>query len=58
VEEVHGQHARSLGAQELSPCCVVRPQGAGGTRRCLRIRRIVEAPTLWPSLRSSPSMRW
>jgi hypothetical protein len=30
--------------------------GAGGIRRRLRIRRIVEAPTRWPSLSSSPSI--
>ena len=32
--------------------------GAGGIRRCLRILRIVEAPTRWPSLSSSPWKRW
>ena len=32
--------------------------GAGGIRRALRTRRIVEAPTRWPSLSSSPWMRW
>src|SRR5829696_8757183 len=32
-------------------------RGAGGIRRILRIRRMVEAPTRWPSLRSSPWMR-
>jgi hypothetical protein len=29
---------------------------AGGIRRRRRIRRIVEAPTRWPSLSSSPSI--
>ncbi len=28
--------------------------GAGGIRRALRTRRIVETPTRWPSLSSSP----
>ena len=32
----------------------VRRDGAGGMRWRLRIRRIVEAPTRWPSLSSSP----
>jgi hypothetical protein len=32
--------------------------GAGGMRRSLRILRIVDAPTRWPSLRISPWMRW
>jgi hypothetical protein len=36
----------------------VRRFGAGGIRRAFRIRRIVEAPTRWPSLRSSPWIRW
>ena len=32
----------------------VRRKGAGGIRWRLRIRRIVEAPTRWPSLSNSP----
>jgi hypothetical protein len=32
--------------------------GAGGICRALRIRRIVEAPARWPSLSSSPWIRW
>jgi hypothetical protein len=32
--------------------------GAGGIRWALRIRRIVEAPIRWPSLSSSPWIRW
>jgi hypothetical protein len=32
--------------------------GAGGMCRALRTLRIVEAPTRWPSLSSSPWMRW
>jgi hypothetical protein len=36
----------------------VARSGAGGTRRVLRTRRIVEALTWWPSLPSSPWIRW
>jgi hypothetical protein len=32
--------------------------GAGGIRRALRTRRMVEAPARWPGLSSSPWMRW
>ena len=32
--------------------------GAGGIFSALRTRRIVEALTLWPSLSSSPWIRW
>jgi hypothetical protein len=32
--------------------------GAGGIFRPFRIRRIVDAPTRWPSLSSSPWIRW
>jgi hypothetical protein len=32
--------------------------GAGGIRSSLRIRRIVDAPARWPSLSSSPWIRW
>jgi hypothetical protein len=32
--------------------------GAGGIFSALRTRRIVEAPARWPSLSSSPWMRW
>ena len=32
--------------------------GAGGIRRALRIRRIVEAPARWPGLSSSPWIHW
>jgi predicted NBD/HSP70 family sugar kinase len=35
----------------------VRRIGAGGMRCRFRIRRIVEAPTRWPSLSSSPWIR-
>ena len=36
----------------------VRRFGAGGICRALRIRRIVDALTRWPSLSSSPWIRW
>ena len=36
---------------------VLRRTGAGGIRRQRRIRRIVEAPTRWPSVSSSPWSR-
>src|SRR5689334_21079779 len=36
----------------------VRRTGAGGMRWRLRMRRIVEAPTRWPSLSNSPCSRW
>jgi hypothetical protein len=32
--------------------------GAGGIRWRLRIRRIVEVPTRWPSVSSSPRSLW
>jgi hypothetical protein len=32
--------------------------GAGGIRDFLGTRRMVQAPTRWPSLNSSPRMRW
>ena len=32
--------------------------GAGGIFSALRTRRIVDAPTRWPSFRSSPWIRW
>jgi hypothetical protein len=35
----------------------VRRLGAGGIFRALRTRRIVDAPTRWPSLSSSPWIR-
>ena len=54
VEEVDREHAGGLGAQELPPAGVGVPDGAGGIRWRFRIRRIVEAPTRWPSLSSSP----
>jgi hypothetical protein len=58
VEEVGGEHRRYLGAQELPPGRVGVPRRHGGICRALRTRRIVDAPTLWPSLSSSPWIRW
>jgi hypothetical protein len=54
VEEVDREHAGGLRAQELPPTRIGMPHGAVGMRCCLRIRRIVEARTRWPSLSSSP----
>jgi hypothetical protein len=54
VEEVDREHAGGLGVQELPPTGV----GVADRRRWIRwrwrMRRIVEAPTRWPSLSSSP----
>ena len=36
----------------------MRRLGAGGIRSALRTRRIVDAPTRWPSVSSSPWIRW
>jgi hypothetical protein len=36
----------------------VRRSGAGGIFRVLRIRRMVDALTRWPSLSSPPRIRW
>ena len=58
VEEIGGEHGRGLGAQELPPGRVGLPFGAGGIFSALRTRRIVEALTRWPSLSSSPWIRW
>jgi hypothetical protein len=45
VEEVHGQDGRGLHTQERRQDVSVDRSGAGGIRRSLRIRRIVDAPT-------------
>jgi hypothetical protein len=55
VKEVDGHHAGRLRAQELAPAGVGVPHWRRWIRRRRRIRRIVEAPTRWPSLSSSPS---
>jgi hypothetical protein len=36
----------------------VRRSGAGGIFSALRTRRMVDAPTRWPSLSSSPWIGW
>jgi hypothetical protein len=58
VEEVHGKHRRGLRVQELPPHGVGAPLLGWGIFRALSTRRIVEAPTRWPSLSSSPWIRW
>src|SRR5919107_1089852 len=58
VEEVYGQQGRGLRPQEPAPGVSVARSGAGGIRRRFRILRMVDAPTRWPSLSSSPWMRW
>src|ERR1017187_2003284 len=40
--------------RNCSQVASVRRSGAGGIFRALRTRRIVDAPTRWPSLSSSP----
>src|SRR3954452_9938070 len=57
VEEVDRERAGGLGAQELPPTGVGVPQGRWWDPVRCRIRRIVEAPTWWPSLSSSPCSR-
>jgi hypothetical protein len=57
VAEVDGQHRGGLGAQELPPAGVGVPRRSWRIPWCLRIRRIVEAPTRWPTLSSSPWIR-
>jgi hypothetical protein len=49
VEEVSGEHGRCLGMQELPPGRVAVPLGCRGDLQALRTRRIVDAPTWWPS---------
>ena len=54
VEEVGREHRRGLRVQELPPRGVGVPLGRRGIFSALRTRRIVDAPTLWPSFISSP----
>ena len=50
---------RCLGVQELPPrSCWCGVRGAGGIFRALRTRRMVDTLTRWPSLSSSPWIRW
>jgi hypothetical protein len=58
VEEVGGEHRGGVRVQELQPCRVGVPLRAGGIFIALSTRPIVEALTLWPSLSSSPWIRW
>jgi hypothetical protein len=58
VKEVGGEHGRCLGVQELPPGGAGVPAGCRGIPSTLRSRRIVDALTCWPSLSSSPWMRW
>jgi hypothetical protein len=56
---VEGRSLRPAWRRPVSAGTVARSyrwtgDGAGGSRRCLRIPRIVDAPTRWPSLSSSP----
>jgi len=57
VEEVDRQHAGRLRAQELPPAGVGMPDRRWWDAWRRRIRRIVVAPTRWPSLSSSPWIR-
>ncbi len=54
VEEIDRKQAGRLRAQDLPPAGVGVPDRAGGMPWRCRIRRIVEAPTRWPSVSSSP----
>jgi hypothetical protein len=58
VEEVHASIVAACVRRNRRQEVSVDRSGAGGIRRSLRIRRIVDAPTRWPSLSSSPWMRW
>src|SRR5690242_12917302 len=54
VEEICGGHRRCLGVHELPPGRVGAPLRRRGIFSALRTRRMVDAPTRWPSLSSSP----
>ena len=58
VGEVRGEHRRCLGLQELPPRRGGAPLRYRGILRALRTRRIVDAPTQWPSFSSSPRILW
>jgi hypothetical protein len=53
VEEVDCQHGRGLSAEELPPSCIGMPRRRWRYPPAVGILRIVEAPTRWPSVRSS-----
>jgi hypothetical protein len=58
VEEVGGKCRRCLGVQEIPPRGVGVPFRCRGIFRALRTRRMVDALARWPSLSSSPWIRW
>jgi hypothetical protein len=58
VEEVRRERGRGLGLEELPPAHVGVPFRCRGIRRDRRTRRMVDALTWWPSLSSSPWIRW
>jgi hypothetical protein len=58
MKEAGGEHRRCLGGQELPPSRAGAPFRRRGIFRALRTRRIVDAPTRWPGLSSSPWIRW
>ncbi len=53
-----GEHGRGCVCRNCRQVVAVCRFGAGGIRSALRTRRIVDALTRWPSLSSSPWMRW
>jgi hypothetical protein len=58
MEEIGGEHRRCLTVQELPPGRAGAPFRCRGIFSALRTRRMVDAPTRWPSLSSSPWIRW
>ena len=58
IEEIGGEHRRCLTVQELPPGRAGAPFRCRGIFSALRTRRMVDAPTRWPSLSSSPWIRW
>jgi hypothetical protein len=56
LDDLTADEAADLGdhcSEPSAPRC-----GIGGIRSARRTRRIVDAPTRWPSLSSSPWIRW
>jgi hypothetical protein len=58
VEEVGGERRGCLRVQELPPRRVGVPLGRRGIFSALRTLRTVDALPRWPSLSSSPWIRW
>ena len=54
VPEVAGQHVDAWACRNSRQRRSVLRTDAGGMRSRLRIRRMVEEPTRWPTLSSSP----